>query len=76
MTIHVQIDSDGGLRLPETLFGPLGLKPGDTVGVGRSGMRIVVDRSDAHHDAAVRLRAALTGYSVDQFLAERGGDWK
>ena len=75
MTYQVQIDRDGALRLPENLVRSLGIKPGDMVSVGQSGMRIIVDRDEAHHQALTRLRAALKGYSVDQFLAERRADW-
>ena len=76
MTYHVEVQTDGSVRVPEELVRSLGIKPGDTVSVNQSGARIIVNRSDEQEAALRRLRTALSGYSVDKFLAERGSDWR
>ena len=76
MTYHVEVQTDGSVRVPEELVRNLGIGPGDTVSVNQSGGRIIVNRSDEQHAALTRLRTVLSGYSVDQFIAERKSDWR
>lgn len=74
MTYHARIAEDGRLTLPDALAHALGLKPGDAVSIERRGDALLLVRDEP--DAAIaRLRSALKGYSVDQFLAERRADW-
>lgn len=75
MTYHVELSPDGSLPLPDELAAKLGLAPGDTVTIDLSGSGIVVRRDDGRDLAIARLRSALQGYSVDQFLAERRSNW-
>lgn len=75
MTYHAELSSDGMLPLPEELVRAIGIKPGDRVSVGRSGSSIVVRADNGRDEAVTRLREAMKGYSVDQFLADRRADW-
>ena len=80
MTYHATIAPDGTISLPPQLARELGLRPGTDLAIeieGRS-LRMTprADRPGREADEALaRLRHALKGYSVDQFLAERRADW-
>lgn len=76
MTYQARVAEDGTMiQLPAELARELGLKPGDELTVEREGQSLVVRPGQAGDAALLRLRDALRGYSVDQFLAERGSDW-
>lgn len=75
MTYHAKLSADGTLALPEDLVRALGMKPGDDISMDRSGSGIVIRQDDGRSAAVARLRRAMSGYSVDQFLAERNADW-
>lgn len=76
MTYHARVAENGTMiQLPAELARELGLKPGDELTVEREGRNLLVRPGQANDAALMRLREALRGYSVDQFLAERGSDW-
>ena len=74
MTYHAELSSDGAVPLPEELARALGFRPGDKLSIGRSGQRVVVTRDEGRDAAVARLREAMKGYSVEQFLADRRTD--
>lgn len=70
MTYQANFTDDGKLHLPEALIAEMGLRPGDIVSVEARENAVLL----AHDQSLARLRTVLRGYSVDQFLAERGRD--
>lgn len=74
MTYHARLSAEGTIALPENLVRSLGMKPGDRVSVDRSGSGIMIRQDDGRSAAITRLRAAMSGYSVERFLAERSAD--
>ncbi len=75
MSYHAQIGSDGEIVLPANIARDIGIKPGDPIAVHRVGLSITLKAADTADVAKERLRASLSGYTVDQFIAERGQDW-
>jgi len=74
MTYQARVTDDGSLALPDELAREFGLRPGDVLSIERDGRALVLTR-EGETTPLSRLRDALKGYSVDQFLAERGADW-
>ena len=75
MIYHAKLSADGTIALPDDLVRLLGIKPGDSVCMDRSGSGVVIRQEDGRSAAVARLRHAMRGYSVDRFLAERNADW-
>ena len=74
MTYQARVTDDGRLELPSEVLEQVGLSPGDILTIERSGRRIVIEHRD-FKGALTRLREAMRGYDVDQFLADRQEDW-
>jgi hypothetical protein len=75
MSIQVRVAPDGSLPLHGDIVRAIGIGPGDRVTVDTRDGAIVVTPDPSTTDAAGRLRAAMRGYSVEQFLRERNADW-
>lgn len=75
MTFHVRLNENGAVELPEAMIEALGVRRGDLLAVTKSDEGFVLTSSAAPGTPLSRLREALAGYSVDQFLAERAADW-
>lgn len=75
MTYHAKLSADGTVELPEDPVRTLGMRPGGSIGMDRSGNGIVIRQDNGRSAAIARLRTAMSGYSVDRFLAERSADW-
>lgn len=67
MTYQAKITEDGKLDLPPALVAEMGFRPGDIVSIDSQEKTMLLK----HYGSLVRLREALRGYTVDQFLAER-----
>lgn len=74
MTYHATVIAGGKIVIPADLRREFGIKDGDTVAIESDGERIALRRDDPETSLA-RLREAMKGYSVDQFLRERRQDW-
>ena len=75
MTYQGRLSSDGrSILVPAELAEELGLQPGEALSIEVAGRKATV--TPEARDALTRLRRVLEGYSVDQFLAERNGDWR
>lgn len=74
MTYHAKVIAGGKIVIPADLRRELGIKDGDSVRLESEGGTITLSRDDPAA-ALQRLRTALKGYSVDQFLQERRADW-
>ena len=74
MTYQARVTDDDKLELPPGVLHEAGLSPGDLLSIARSGRKLVLEQRD-FEGALARLRAAMRGYGVDQFLADRGEDW-
>ena len=73
MTYHAKVTAEGTIVVPLEMLQAFGIKTGDSLLVETTKDAMVI-RPDT--DTALgRLRAALRGYSVDQFLADRKADW-
>ncbi len=73
MTYHAKVTAEGTIVVPLEMLQAFGIKTGDSLLVETTADAMVI-RPDV--DTALgRLRAALRGYSVDQFLADRKADW-
>lgn len=75
MSYQARVTEDGRLALSDDLAREIGLRPGEVLKVERAGKTLVMTREGGRGDAIGRLRETLSGYSVDQFLAERRDDW-
>ena len=74
MTFHVRAAENGSFVLTRELLQQIGVHAGDLLSVELEGSVLVV-RSQHQPDGPLeRMRAALRGYSVDNFLAERRAD--
>lgn len=74
MTYHARVDDEGKLEISPEALASIGLTPGDVVTIDQEGGRLVVEGQDLD-GAVTRLRIAMRGYTVDQFLADRRADW-
>ena len=74
MTYHVRAGDSGSFELPVELVRQIGARPGDLLSIEHDGSALVIRREEETGDPLSRLRTALRGYSVDQFLAERRAD--
>ena len=76
MTYHAKVIAGGKIVIPADLRRDLGLKDGDSVVLERSADGGSVSfRREAPDEALLRLRGALSGYTVSQFLQDRRADW-
>lgn len=76
MGYHARILDDGQIVLPAELGRDIGLQLGDGLVVERDGESFIVKRERSPEHARGRLREAMHGYTVDQFIAERATDWR
>ena len=75
MTYHARVTDSGEVVLPADLAREIGLTPGGRFQVEHRGRALDVEVEGNRESALGRLRSAMKGYSVDQFLAERRADW-
>lgn len=75
MTFHARLNGNGAVELPEAMIEALGVRRGDLLAVTKSDEGFVLTSGIAPGTPRSRLREALSGYGVDQFLAERTADW-
>lgn len=75
MTYHAKVIAGGKIVIPAELRRELGIKDGDSVVMERATDGAVSVRREEPDEALLRLRAAMTGYSVDDFLRDRAADW-
>lgn len=76
MGYHAKVLEDGQIVLPADLAREIGFRDGDTWTVERDGSGFVIRIEAAALGAQERIARALQGYGVDDFLAERGDDWR
>ena len=74
MTYQTRIGRDGRLEATPDQLAAAGFTPGDLVTIEQNGRRPMHAPGEAGA-ALLRLREALRGYTVEQFLAERQADW-
>ena len=74
MTYHAKVIAGGKIVIPADLRREFGIKDGDSVSL-EAGSGAITLRRDDPAAALQRLRTALSGYSVEQFLSERRADW-
>ena len=65
----------GGIVIPAELRRELGIEDGDSVVIERDASGAVSVRREEPDEALMRLRGAMAGYSVDEFLRDRAADW-
>lgn len=76
MTFHSRLSDDGlTILLPSELARELGLRPGGGLAIELDGGVIKITPESEADAALARMRQAMKGYSVDQFLRERQSDW-
>ena len=76
MTYHAKVIAGGKIVIPAELRREFGIKDGDSIALERSSDGTSVSlRREEPDEALRRLRTAMNGYSVDQFLQERRADW-
>lgn len=73
MTYHARVDDEGKLEISPEALASIGLTPGDVVTIDQEGGG-AGDQGRDLDGAVTRLRIAMRGYTVEQFLADRRAD--